>query len=256
MIRSVISGNTILQWWWVAMVAAGLVAGIASGFFKARKIQPRGFKWKIFRNEAFCAVITLTISGAFLGWVQNRLRAYGIITFRHEPAQWWVIALEYAAYFFGFDTWFYWLHRWMHKEPVYRWVHKLHHRSTSPNLLTTLSVHPLESLINGGWLVLFTSVFAVHDQAMLLMAPTAMIMGPYVHSGYEFLPRWWNRTWASKWFITATFHDQHHKYFTINYGGYTTIWDRLCGTMRPKYEAEFEKLTTRRRAAPLVPVEA
>lgn len=255
MIRSVISGNTILHWWWVAMIAAGLVAGIASGFFKARKIQPRGFKWKIFRNEAFFAVITLTISGAFLGWVQNQLKAHGIITFRHEPAQWWVIALEYAAYFFGFDTWFYWLHRWMHKEPVYRWVHKLHHRSTSPNLLTTLSVHPLESLINGGWLVLFTSVFAVHDAAMLLMAPTAMIMGPYVHSGYEFLPRWWNRTWASKWFITATFHDQHHKYFTINYGGYTTIWDRLCGTMRPKYEAEFEKLTTRTRAVALVPAE-
>ena len=255
MIRSVISGDTILHWWWVAMIVAGLAVGIGTGFFKARKIQPKGFKWKIFRNEAFFAAITLLISGAFLGWVQKELKQHGIITFRHEPTQWWVIALEYAAYFFGFDTWFYWLHRWMHNEPVYSWVHKLHHRSTAPNLLTTLSVHPLESLINGGWLILFTSVFAVHDQAMLLMAPTTMIMGPYVHSGYEFLPHWWNRTWASKWFITATFHDQHHKYFTINYGGYTNIWDRICGTMRPKYEAEFEKLTTRNRAPALVPAE-
>ena len=57
-----------------------------------------------------------------------------------------MVLLQYAAYFFLFDTWFYWLHRWMHKEPVYTWVHKLHHLSTSPNLLTTASVNPLESL--------------------------------------------------------------------------------------------------------------
>ena len=32
-------------------------------------------------------------------------------------------------------------------------------------------------------------------------------MGLYVHSGYEMLPRWWNRSWATKWFISATFHE-------------------------------------------------
>src|SRR3546814_18599387 len=53
-----------------------------------------------------------------------------------------------------------------------------------------------------------------------------------------FMPRWWNRSWATKWFITATFHDQHHRFFTGNYGGYTTIWDRLCGTMRTRFEAD------------------
>src|SRR3546814_8430177 len=53
-----------------------------------------------------------------------------------------------------------------------------------------------------------------------------------------FMPRWWNRSWATKWFITATFHDQHHRFFTGNYGGYTTIWDRLCGTMRTRRSEE------------------
>jgi lathosterol oxidase len=61
------------------------------------------------------------------------------------------------------------------------------------------------------------------------------------------LPRWWNRSWATKWFISATFHDQHHRYFTGNFGGYTTIWDRLCGTMRPKFEADFDKIKQRRK---------
>ena len=72
------------------------------------------------------------------------------------------------------------------------------------------------------------------------MVPTNIFMGLYVHAGHEFLPRWWNRTWATKWFITTTFHDQHHKYFNYNFGGYTQIWDHLCGTVRKKYEADFE----------------
>jgi sterol desaturase/sphingolipid hydroxylase (fatty acid hydroxylase superfamily) len=138
----------------------------------------------------------------------------------------------------------------MHKEPVYSWVHKLHHRSTSPNLLTTLSVNPLESLVNGGFVPLFLSLYSAHAASVALILPTNIIMGLYVHSGYEFFPRWWNKSWATKWFITATFHDQHHKYFTVNFGGYTTVWDRICGTMRPKFEADFENPKARQAAKP------
>ena len=142
----------------------------------------------------------------------------------------------------------------MHNEPIYSKVHKLHHLSTSPNLLTTLSVNPLESFVNGGFVPLFTALFTVHSETMMLIGPTNIIMGLYVHSGYEFLPRWWNNSWATKWFITATFHDQHHKYFTGNFGGYTTIWDRICGTMRPKFEQDFENPKPRAaKAKPAAP---
>jgi sterol desaturase/sphingolipid hydroxylase (fatty acid hydroxylase superfamily) len=247
MIPTFLSGEHALQIWLWAFVSIGIVAGVASGFFKARKIQPRGFKWKIFRNEAIVAVVTLTISGTVIGTARTWLTAHGWISFHSGPASWWVVALEFAVYFVLFDTYFYWLHRWMHKEPVYSLVHKLHHKSTSPNLLTTLSVNPLESIINGGFVPLFLAVFTIHDATMALILPTNIVMGLYVHSGYEFLPRWWNRTWATKWFITATFHDQHHRYFTGNFGGYTTVWDRICGTMRKKYEADFEAISQRAR---------
>ena len=245
--NSMISGEHWLQLWVWLFIASGLVVAIVTGWLKARKVQPGGFKWKQFRFELMIAAITLLISGNLIGLMNRTLMAHHIITFQHGPAAWWVIALEYTAYFFGFDTYFYWLHRWMHNEPVYRWVHKLHHRSTSPNLLTTLSVHPLESVINGSFLAIFTSLVSVHDTTMALMVPTNIVMGLYVHSGYELLPRWWNRTWLTKWFISATFHDQHHRYFTGNFGGYTTLWDRLCGTMRPKFEADFAKPKSRAR---------
>lgn len=52
--------HALTLWIW-ALVASGVIAGILSGFFKARKIQPRGFKWKILRNEALIAIVTLAI---------------------------------------------------------------------------------------------------------------------------------------------------------------------------------------------------
>jgi Delta7-sterol 5-desaturase len=229
-------------------VAAGLIAGVWSGYFKARKIQPKGFKWQVFRNEIGFAAFNLVVAALTLGPLQTWLANIGVITFKSGPAAWWVIALEFAAYFVLFDTWFYWLHRWMHNEPIYRWVHKIHHKSTSPNLLTTLSVNPLESLINGGFVPLFAAAFSPHKEAMALIAPFNILMGLYVHSGYEFLPRWWNRSWATKWFITTTFHDQHHKFFNYNFGGYTPVWDYLCGTVRKKYEADFDAVKSRAKA--------
>jgi len=246
--HNLISGDAALNLWLVGFIAVSVImviAGIATGYFKARKIQPKGFKWKQFRFEAMIAVISIAISGPFITWLTFKWRAMGVITFHHEPATWYVIAFEYALYFIGFDTWFYWLHRWMHQEPMYKWIHKLHHKSTSTNFLTTLSVNPLESFINGGFVPIFTALMTVHDETMLLIGPTNIIMGLYVHAGYEVFPKWWNKTWLTKWFITATFHDHHHKYFNANYGGYTTIWDRICGTVHKKFEPDFVKIKER-----------
>lgn len=242
-----------LTLWLTLFIVGSLAAGILTGFFKARKIQPNGFKWKILRFEFICAIITITVSAFVLGSLNKFLWSQGWITTVETPAVWWVIAIEYVASFLVFDTYFYWLHRWMHKEPVYSWVHKLHHKSTSPNVLTTLSVHPLESVINGGFTPLFlmaatATMLPIHKETLALMGATTGFMGLYVHSGYEFLPRWWHKTWATKWFITTTFHDQHHRYFNWNFGGYTPIWDYLCGTVRKKYEADFDKNCDRRSA--------
>lgn len=183
------------------------------GFFKARKIQPNGFKWKVFRWELFGAAVTAVFSGTVLGTTSEFLLSHGFIRTNDEPAIYWIVGLEYALYFFLFDTWFYWLHRWMQKEPIYSLVHRWHHKSTSPNLLTTVSVNPLESFINGGFVPTFLSAatlvgLPVHSGAVALMVPTNIVMGLYVHSGYEFLPRCWNRSSLIKWFISATFHDQ------------------------------------------------
>jgi sterol desaturase/sphingolipid hydroxylase (fatty acid hydroxylase superfamily) len=247
--RSIASGDP-LTLWLTGFVVVGIAAGVLSGYFKARKIQPDGFKWKLFRREIVWAVINVASSAFLIGGLTKFLQGAGIIHFNNAAASPWVVALEYVLYFIGFDTYFYWFHRLMHVEPIYTWIHKVHHGSPSPNPLTTLSVSPLESFINGGFVPLFTAgmalaAFPVHSVTMVLIGPTNIIMGLYVHSGFEFLPTWWNKTWLTKWFISTTFHDQHHRYFRGNYGGYTTVWDRICGTARPTFEADFIKVTTR-----------
>jgi sterol desaturase/sphingolipid hydroxylase (fatty acid hydroxylase superfamily) len=234
-----------LTWWLAGFLLSGLLAGILTGYFRARKIQPNGFRWRIFRNEMLFAIVNLAVSAVLLGGLSKFLQHHGIIRFNTAAASPWIVAAEFALYFFAFDAYFYWLHRLMHIEPIYSWVHKIHHHSISPNPLTTLSVSPLESFINGGFVPLFTALLTVHASTMALIAPTNIIMGLYVHSGIEFLPNWWNRSWITKWFITATFHDQHHRYFKGNYGGYTTLWDRICTTVRPTFPADFQKITTR-----------
>jgi lathosterol oxidase len=243
-----VPGTQYLKLWLLLFLVGGIAGGAHTAFLKARKIQPRGFKWKIFRNEALFAIFNLFTAGTLIGFAVRHLTADGIIHFAQSPARWWMIALEYAAFFFAFDTWFYWLHRWMHIEPMYRWIHKIHHRSTAPNMLTTFSVSPLESTVNGGFVPLFLCVAHVHATTMALIAPTNVLMGLYVHMGYEFFPKWWNRSWLSKWFITTTFHDHHHRYFRYNFGGYTTIWDAICGTVKPKFATDFERIAGRRKA--------
>jgi lathosterol oxidase len=245
-----------LDWGIIGLVVVGLLAGTLSGFFRARKIQPRGFKWKILGHELIWTIINITTAAFTLGTMSKLLLDRGLVIYNQEPASAWVIALEFALYFFLSDTWFYWGHRLMHVEPFYKWIHKTHHKSTSTNPLTSTSVTPFEALLNGSFTSLFlagmallSQIFAfvspIHVTTAALILPTNVLMGWYVHSGFELLPSWWNRSWLTKWFISATFHDHHHRYFTGNFGGYTTIWDRVCGTMRKNFESDFEKITMR-----------
>ena len=221
------------------VIAVAIIAGVVTGYFDARKIQSKGIDWRQLRREILLAILTVGVVGTLLTIFTDKLHSWGWIEFKSEHAAWWVVALEYVLYWFYFDAYFYWAHRLIHVEPLYKWIHKTHHLSTKTNMLTSLSNHPLEPALTGLGVPLFFVLFSVHEQTKTLILPTALLMGFYVHSGYELLPKWWNKTWATKWFVTATFHDQHHKYFLGNYGAYMTFWDRICGTMRAKYETDF-----------------
>ena len=47
-----------------------------------------------------------------------------------------------------------------------------------------------------------------------------------------------------KWINTSVAHNQHHQYFTGNYGLYFLFWDRMMGTLRHDYDETFQSQST------------
>src|SRR3546814_10797083 len=85
--ETLFSGDHLLTLWLWAFLLVGLAVGIAKGFFKARKIQPKGFKWITLRNESVFAVINLLITGFILGNGTTYLKEHGWILFDSERSE-------------------------------------------------------------------------------------------------------------------------------------------------------------------------
>jgi sterol desaturase/sphingolipid hydroxylase (fatty acid hydroxylase superfamily) len=229
-------GESILEAW--AMVAVVWVFLLV--LCRRFKIQRTRFDPALLRHELVYSALTLGASAATIGVLWGALRRSGQMSFASGEAAWWTVAGEFAVYFFAFDLYFYVLHRIMHLGPVYRWVHATHHRSTAPDPLTAFSFNPIEGMLTGGFLPVFLSAFEVHRESLALIAGFQPLMSLFVHCGHEFFPRWWFRFPATGWLLTPLFHDQHHSLVGCNYGGFTTIWDRIFGTVSPGYVADFE----------------
>ncbi len=242
------SGNAVVSLWLGIFLVSSLLIAASRLFAYVRtvKIQSRKVRWSILRHELLWSACNVFGATFVLQLLSSWLVEQGYLQINPAPAAWYVVALEFALYFFIFDLYFYIVHRTLHTEPLYRWVHKTHHRSVSPNPLTYASMSPLEGIAEGLVIPLFLACFTVHETSTYFILPFASLMGLYVHCGYEFAPRWWYRLPVTKWVITPMYHDQHHQFFTCNYGAYTTIWDRLFGTMRERFEQDFLQLKNRR----------
>lgn len=110
---------------------------------------------------------------------------------------------------------FYFAHRFIHMDDMYKQVHSLHHRNTDVEPFSGLCMHPVEHLYYFACilpsLVFYCSPFAfLWNGVHLLLSPGAS------HSGYE------------DHFQSDAFHYIHHRYFECNYAGtdaaFLDIW--------------------------------
>jgi lathosterol oxidase len=241
------SGNAVVSLWlgiflvWSLLIAASKLFT----YVRTMKIQSRDIGWPMLRQELMWSAFNVFGATFVIQLLSSWLVKQGYLVTDPTPAPWYVIAFEFALYFFIFDLYFYLVHRLIHMEPLYRWIHQRHHRSLSPNPLSYASMSPLEGIVEGMIIPLFITCFTVHETSTWFILPFAPLMGLYVHCGYEFAPRWWYRMPFTKWLITPMYHDQHHQFFTCNYGAYTTLWDRLFSTMRGRFAQDFIKLKNR-----------
>lgn len=160
---------------------------------------------------------------------------------------------DYSVFYFVFsvitfivlhDTYFYWMHRFMHWKKIYRYVHKVHHLSTNPTPWAAFAFHPIEAFIEIGIVPLIVFTMPVHHYAILIWVLYQTSMNVMGHLGFEMYPSGFTKNAFTKWNNTSTHHNMHHKLVNCNYGLYFNVWDRLMGTNHPEYDKQFEQVAT------------
>jgi lathosterol oxidase len=132
----------------------------------------------------------------------------------------WLLAMPVLT-----SSHFYFIHRLLHWPPLYRPVHRLHHRNIHTGPWSGMSMHPVEH-------ILYLSSVLVHfvipsHPVILLLHLYSRSLGPaFSHSGFEKL-----KLGDTSVVGAADFHHQlHHRFFECNYGTTDAPWDKWFGT--------------------------
>ncbi|MGY6520738.1 MAG: sterol desaturase family protein [Mongoliitalea sp.] len=151
--------------------------------------------------------------------------------------------LSFAIALFIHETYYYWLHRWMHKPSVLKHFHHIHHNSLYTSSFTSFSFHPYEALLQAIFLPLLVLVLPMHFFVLLALLLTMSITAVINHAGVEvYGSKTLQSSWA-KWMVGATHHDLHHLRYKCNYGLYFTFWDVWMKTEDQSFAKRFEKHT-------------
>jgi len=148
----------------------------------------------------------------------------------------WRLGLDIAMIVLAFDLVLYVAHSVAHWPGVYGIAHRFHHRYREPKPLTLFALHPLETIGFASMWVAFLWLWDTHAIAIVVYAVFNTWFGLTAHLGVEPLPAKLRRTPIFAVFATSGFHAQHHMDISVNKGFYTTIWDRLFGTIDPTYD--------------------
>ena len=183
--------------------------------------------------------LVFAVAGAGITWLWEK--GYTQIYLRFDEYPLWYLPLSFFLYLVLHDTYFYWTHRLMHHPKLYRKIHAVHHKSLEPSGWASFSFHPTESVIEALILPLLLLLVPIHPLVFLLHLTFMTLTAVSNHLGFELLPSW-TRNWGlSKYFISATHHAQHHKFFNYNYGLYFSFWDRWLGTNHPDFDSEIQQ---------------
>lgn len=162
--------------------------------------------------------------------------------YRHvEERGWPYFFLSIVLMMLVQDTYFYWTHRLMHHRRLFRWFHRTHHRSTNPNPWTTYSIAPLEALVDSAVGLVILMLIPATGLALLVFTWINTAYSVYTHLGYELYPRNFGDHWLGRWVNTSVAHNTHHAKARYNYSWYFLFWDRMMGTLDPKYAERYRQ---------------
>lgn len=152
------------------------------------------------------------------GWthIYSQLKSY----------PYWYLPLSLFIYLFLHDTYFYWTHRWMHRN-FFKLIHFAHHESVDPSAWTSFAFHPLEAFIQAVFLPLIVLLVPIHYSVLVIYLLIMSFFGITNHLGKEIYSV---RFFRKLSLISYTHHLLHHKKMGHNFGLYFSLWDKWMGT--------------------------
>jgi len=151
------------------------------------------------------------------------------------------LALLFLAVPLFREVHFYAVHRLIHWPPLYRRLHRVHHKNTNPSPWSGLAMHPGEhALYFSG--ILIHLVVPAHPVVALFQLIHAGLTPAQGHCGFDRVV-----TGPDKTFKTHAYaHYLHHKHFECNYADGALPLDRWFGSFCDGTAAGIEAMKNRR----------
>jgi sterol desaturase/sphingolipid hydroxylase (fatty acid hydroxylase superfamily) len=197
----------------------------------------REIGWALLSSLIFAAITMIMI----VGWQTGAIRIY--LEWTEYPV--WYLPLSVLFLLMLHEAYYYWLHRWMHKPSVYRYVHKVHHDSIHTSVFTSFSFHPLESFLQAIFLPLVLLIVPVHLYIFIGILVFMTVSATVNHAGVEVYLSGRLGRWMGKWLVGSTHHHVHHTRFRYNFGLYFTFWDKLMKTENKDFEEDYNRIINR-----------
>ena len=200
----------------------------------------------LWRNQVKDNMFWSIASGVSV-WTAYEAISYWIYASGRLPVidnAWYFIACVYLLFAWSTAN-FYFVHRALHWQPVYKRVHELHHRNVDIGPWSGISMHPLEHLLYFSPFVLWW-ILPVHPVIILLTGFYQALNPALSHCGFDYLRIGRLRFSTGDWF-----HQLHHQYFNLNYGNTPTPFDRVFGSWHDgsseSLQAQKKRIRGRRR---------
>lgn len=223
-------GTIIVQifFFWLPCAVYLALPSVCPSFSDRHKIQPaprqptareiRQCALLVLRNQVLSELIA--VASALLALKSGKPSTYRVSAALPSAGE---VALEVVLCVLLREAMFYYSHRLLHTGPLYRRVHKTHHRFTAPVALAAQYAHPLEHLVaNTLPVAVPPMLLRSHVATAWAFLAVVLLDTTAVHSGYDFFAG------------AARHHDAHHERFNVHYGVIGLLdWLHGTGDRRP-----------------------
>lgn len=232
-----------------------LVSGMFYGIFylwfplrwQQRKLGKTTYSRKQLRREVLWSTLTAAIF-AFTGtmilwlWQNGYTRIYTQVS---DYPLWWLPLSLFISLLID-ESYYYWMHRFLHLPPVFKRIHRIHHQSNTTSPWTAFAFHPAEGAMLSVVLPVTLMIVPMHPLAIFTQLAIMTVTSVVNHLDIELYPRHFNKHFLGRWLIGATHHSLHHRQFRYNYGLYFTFWDKWRKTESPSFDKTFDSVTMKR----------